>query len=162
MKVIIEMTREEARLAVSSGALLALLNEEETAANEKPCRSEPDTLAEVPEDEPDLEPAPTVTTASAAEVSVTAPLGTATTGQAPQQAVSQLTPSVMPVTPVATTERTYSTDELASAAMGLMQQGMQTQLQGLLKQFGVAALPELSKEQYGAFATALRGMGAQI
>ena len=32
----------------------------------------------------------------------------------------------------------------------------------LLKDFGVEALPTLQPEQYGAFATALRGLGAQI
>lgn len=46
--------------------------------------------------------------------------------------------------------------------MTLMDSGRQADLQGLLKTFGVEALPALPKEQYGAFATALRGMGAQI
>ena len=32
----------------------------------------------------------------------------------------------------------------------------------LVQQFGVNAIPELKPEQFGAFATALRGMGAQI
>ena len=138
MKVIIEMTREEGRLAVSSGALLALLNEEEPVQNEKMCCSYPDTLAAVPEVEPAQQPDPASPVAKPA-------------GQA-----------IAPAAPIATTERTYSLDELATAAMGLMQQGMQPQLQELLQQFGVIALPELPKGQYGAFATALRGMGAQI
>ena len=43
-----------------------------------------------------------------------------------------------------------------------MDQGRQKDLQNLLAQFGVTALPQLMKEQYGAFATALRGMGAPI
>lgn len=84
-----------------------------------------------------------------------------TTGQAPVQAVptAQIQP---PVTPVPTTERTYTLDELANAAMTLMDKGMQSQLQELLASYGVEALPALPKNLYGNFATALRGMGANI
>ena len=67
-----------------------------------------------------------------------------------------------PVTPVPTTERTYTLDELANAAMTLMDKGMQAQLQELLASYGVEALPALPKNLYGNFATALRGMGANI
>lgn len=63
---------------------------------------------------------------------------------------------------VATVPATYSLDDLSSAAMTLMDKGMQIQLQQLLAGYDVASLPELPKEQYGNFATALRGMGAQI
>ena len=56
----------------------------------------------------------------------------------------------------------YTLDDLARAGMTLRDSGRQADLQGLLKTFGVEALPALPKEQYGAFATALRGMGAQI
>lgn len=64
--------------------------------------------------------------------------------------------------PVPTTERTYSADELQVAAVSLVDKGMMAQLQGLLQQFGVQSLPELTPDKYGAFATALRGMGASI
>ena len=69
---------------------------------------------------------------------------------------------VAPVAPVPTTECTYSLDELANAAMTLMDKGMQNQLQELLASYGVEALPALPREMYGNFATALRGMGANI
>lgn len=77
-------------------------------------------------------------------------------------------PASVPVAPVAapaavpTSAPSYSLDDLARAAMTLMDVGRQGELQQLLQQFNVAALPMLPKEQYGAFATALRGMGAQI
>lgn len=71
------------------------------------------------------------------------------TNSAPQTAV-----------PTATTE--YTLDDLARAGMTLMDSNRQADLQQLLAQFGVAALPALPKEQYGAFATALREKGAQI
>lgn len=63
---------------------------------------------------------------------------------------------------VQTTTQEYVLDDIAKAAMTLMDKGMQGQLQELLNGYGVASLPELPKEQYGNFATALRGMGAQI
>ena len=84
----------------------------------------------------------------------------------PTAPITQAAPTVapvqqpVPVTPVPTTERTYTLDELANAAMTLMDKGMQTQLQELLAGYGVEALPALPKDQYGNFATALRGMGA--
>lgn len=76
----------------------------------------------------------------------------------------QTTPvQVAPVAPVVpTVEHTYTLDDLANAAMTLMDKGMQTQLQNLLAGYGVEALPALPKNQYGNFATALRGMGANI
>lgn len=76
---------------------------------------------------------------------------------------AQPTPPVQPSTPaVPTSQQTYTLDDLARAGMTLMDSGRQADLQGLLKQFGVEALPALPQEQYGAFATALRGLGAQI
>lgn len=77
------------------------------------------------------------------------------------QAVPQVTAPTQTVA-VPTAAKTYTLDELASAAMLLMDRGMQTQLQELLAGYGVEALPMLPPEQYGNFATALRGMGAQI
>lgn len=64
--------------------------------------------------------------------------------------------------PVPTSPTTYALDDLARAAGTLMDTGRQAELVGLLQQFGVASLPELPQAQYGAFATALRGLGAQI
>lgn len=76
---------------------------------------------------------------------------------APVQAPVQEAPAAVP-----TTTQTYSQDDLARAAMALMDAGRMNDLQALLAQFGVASLPELPESQRGAFATALRGMGAKI
>ncbi len=84
--------------------------------------------------------------------------------QAPAQ-LQQTTPSVQPApaqTAVPTSAPSYTLDELAKAAMTLMDTGRQAELQGLLAAFGVEALPALPKELYGSFATALREKGAQI
>ena len=88
----------------------------------------------------------------------------------PTAAPAQQTPASVPVAQTAapiqstvpTSAVSYTLDDLARAGMTLMDSGRQADLQGLLKNFGVEALPALPKEQYGAFATALRGMGAQI
>lgn len=56
----------------------------------------------------------------------------------------------------------YTLNDLATAAMMLMDSGRQAELQQLLAAFGVESLPALPEEQYGAFATALREKGAQI
>lgn len=77
----------------------------------------------------------------------------------PTQIVQQ--PVVVPQT-VQTTAQTYTIDDLAKAAMPIMDAGRQSELVQLLANFGVDRLPSLSPSQYGAFATALRGLGAQI
>jgi hypothetical protein len=80
--------------------------------------------------------------------------------QQPQQMMQQ--PVQQPITPVKTSVARYTMDDLANAAMALMDAGRQPDLLNLLAQFGVESLPALPPEQYGAFATALRGLGAQI
>ena len=77
-----------------------------------------------------------------------------------QPAPTAQTPPATPAVP--TSQQTYTLDDLARAGITLMDSGRQADLQGLLKQFGVEALPALPQGQYGAFATALRGLGAQI
>jgi hypothetical protein len=86
------------------------------------------------------------------------------TNPANQQPIQ--TAGVQPATtyqaPIQTTQQSYSKDDLAKAAMVLMDAGRQPELLNLLTQFGVNSLPEIPESQYGAFATALRGLGAQI
>lgn len=77
----------------------------------------------------------------------------------PQQGYGQQPPATVP-----TAAPTYTLDQISQAAAMLMDMGPQQHqaLMGLLQQFGVPALTALPKEQYGAFATALRGLGAKI
>lgn len=97
---------------------------------------------------------------------VTTPAQTAPVAQAPVvPAAPVATPTVpaveAPVVPTAAP--TYTLDDIARAGMTLMDSGRQAELLDLLtNKFGVQALPALPKEQYGAFATALRELGAQI
>ena len=65
-------------------------------------------------------------------------------------------------TPLPTTEQSYTQDQLALAAAQILDAGRQAELIQLLGNFGVQAVTQLPPEQYGAFATSLRGMGARI
>ncbi len=67
-----------------------------------------------------------------------------------------------PSNTVPTSAPVYTFDDLARAAGPLMDAGKTADLQALLRSFNVQALTQLPKEQYGAFATALRGLGARI
>lgn len=90
-----------------------------------------------------------------------APQPVYTAPAAPVQQPAYTAPPAAPV-PVPTTAPSYTLDDLTRAAIPLMDSGKQPALLQLLKDFGVEALPALQPEQYGAFATALRGLGAQI
>lgn len=91
-----------------------------------------------------------------------APVQTAPVQTTPVQQTAPIQQAA-PVQPqVATTAQTYTLDDLSRAAIPLMDNGKQAQLLDLIAQFGVTSLPELPAAQYGAFATALRGLGAQI
>lgn len=83
----------------------------------------------------------------------------------PQQTPVALTVNTVPQqtsAAVPTATATYTIDQLAYAASPLIDAGKLPELQALLGQFGVNILTELPAEQYGAFATALRGLGAKI
>ncbi|RDW17018.1 hypothetical protein CWR48_15555 [Oceanobacillus arenosus] len=102
--------------------------------------------------------------------------------QAPQQPVQQQAPVQQPEpiqqtpvqhpVPVAqqapvqqavpTTNPVYTIDQLAVAATQLMDAGKRDELIGLLGQFNVQALTALPQEQFGAFATRLRELGAKL
>jgi hypothetical protein len=81
---------------------------------------------------------------------------------APQ--VIQQPPVQQPVQPqgVPTSAATYTMDQLAVAATQLVDAGRRAELLQLLATFGAPALMQLPQEQYGAFATRLREMGARI
>lgn len=104
--------------------------------------------------------APVAPTAPAAPPAPAAPAAP-TAPAAPAAPTAPVAPAA-PAAPVPTTQVSYKPDDLARAAMSLMDSGRQPDLIALLGQFGVVSIPDLRPEQYGAFATALRGMGAQI
>ena len=96
-------------------------------------------------------------------VSTAAPVPTA---QAPvQQPVAQT-----PVTevqqsaaiPTSHVAQAYTVEQLQMAMAPLVDAGKMEEIRALLNSFGVPSIMDLQPDQYGALATALRGMGAQI
>lgn len=67
-----------------------------------------------------------------------------------------------PVTTAPTAAPQYTLEQLTKAGADLAQAGKMGQLLALLTQYGVQAVTQIPPEQYGAFATALRGLGAAL
>lgn len=82
-------------------------------------------------------------------------------------APAPIAPAPVPPAPVPTSapvapQAAYTFEQLQTAAGSLVTAGKQNDLLTLLGQFGLQAMTQLAPEQYGAFATALRGLGAKI
>lgn len=90
----------------------------------------------------------------------------------PAPAAAPVPPVAAPVTPPApapaapavpvTTAPTYTLDQIAKAGASLVDAGKMEPLLALLSRYGVQAVTQLAPEHYGAFATELRALGAQI
>ncbi|MGI6151788.1 MAG: hypothetical protein ACOYIR_07545 [Christensenellales bacterium] len=127
--------------------------------NPQPQRETPAVFAPEAASGPNEQPAATQAAVAPAAPAAHVPVATAPVApeESPASAASVQTPAV----PVAGAP-SYTFDDLARAAAPLMDAGKTAELQGLLRSFNAQALTQLPKEQYGAFATALRGMGARI
>ena len=120
-------------------------------------------------DKPPVQPAAPAMTQPVQQVAPATPQPVQTQQMAPvtpqpvqTQQMAPVTPPPVQQAPVQTAAPSYTADDLARAAMTLMDSGRQGDLINLLAQFGTEALTQLPQEQYGAFATALRGLGAPI
>lgn len=71
------------------------------------------------------------------------------------------TPAVPTAAPVAGAP-TYTLDQISRAGAALVDAGKRELLLALLSRYGVQAVTQLAPEHYGAFATELRALGAQI
>lgn len=129
---------------IKAAGMLAGLHGEEASPAQKPYSAQIAQATQIPAQAMTGQPSPAAPIAQPAQEAAPAP---------------QPAPAAAPVP---TAEHTYTAEELQVAAVALVDKGMMVQLQGLLQQFEVNSLPELPAEKYGAFATALRGMGAQI
>lgn len=102
-------------------------------------------------------PAPAPAPAPAAPVAAPSPAPAPTAGQT--SAAPGNTPA--PTVPVAGAPA-YTLDQISRAGASLVDAGKMQQLLELLGRYGVQAVTQLQPEQYGAFATELRALGAQI
>ena len=103
-------------------------------------------------------PAPTTAAPVAAPSPSPTPVTNAPTA-GPTSAVPGNTPA--PAVPV-TGAPAYTLDQISRAGASLVDAGKMQQLLELLGRYGVQAVTQLKPEQYGAFATELRALGAQI
>lgn len=89
---------------------------------------------------------------------------------APAQVTNNVTPPAPSPAPAAQTPTNtvptgaphYTMDMLAVAGTALIDAGRMGELCGLLAKYGVESVTALNPAQYGAFATDLRALGAQI
>lgn len=97
--------------------------------------------------------------ASPAPVPVT-PVPVAQPAAAPAP-VAQPAPAPAPAA-APTTARAFQFEDIQLAATSLCDTGKRAEVLALLAKYGIQALSALPAEQYGAFATELRGLGAKI
>ena len=114
--------------------------------------------------QPNINPAPPTDTATF-EPSIVVPAAS----PAPQTqdvAIPTTVPNTAnpaPVTPVVPTGApVYTLDQLARAGAALAQAGKMNEALALLAKYGIQTVSQLKPEQYGAFATELRALGAQV
>lgn len=117
-------------------------------------------------------PFPTAQQDPAAPVQQPQQAPTAAPAQQPMPAPAPVAPmpapatTAQPNTPVAGVPLAqppkYTVDQIMAAGAQLMDAGKVNDLMNLLHSFGVQAVMDLKPEQLGAFATALRDMGAKI
>ena len=89
------------------------------------------------------------------------PVEVAQTPTAPAQEAAKATQ--LEITPEnAQPIKTYTLDDLSRAGAELIDQGKMPQLIDLLKRHGVQAITQLKPEQYGAVATELNALGANL
>lgn len=102
----------------------------------------------------------------------TAPASTLPKGesaQAPAQAKAESVekakeePTQAPAQETVPTETpAYSFEQIQVACANLAREGKRTELGNLIKEFGLASLPDLQEDQYNAFALKLREIGGTI
>lgn len=105
-------------------------------------------------------------------VPVTAPAGTLPKGESAQALAQAKAESVeeakeevaqAPAQEAVPTETpAYTFEQIQVACANLAREGKRTELGNLIKEFGLASLPELKEDQYNAFALKLREIGGTI
>lgn len=105
-------------------------------------------------------------------VPMTAPAGTFPKGepaQAPAQAKAESAekakgePAQAPAQEAVPTETpAYTFEQIQVACANLAREGKRAELGNLIKEFGLASLPDLKEDQYNAFALKLREIGGTI
>ncbi len=111
-------------------------------------------------------PAATPNTASASSLAATAPTTPAPAPATTKPVTAAPTAAPAPTAPVVPLAQTpqFTLEQISRAGAELITKnpGILPQVNALLGQFGAQTLDKLRPDQMGAFATALRGLGAKI
>lgn len=143
--------------AIASGPDPSILTPDEPL----PVASYPTAPAPAPVSPAPVTPTQTPTPAPAAPVA--APVAAPSPAPAPTAGQPSAAPGNTPAPTVPVTGApTYTLDQISRAGASLVDAGKMQQLLELLGRYGVQAVTQLQPEQYGAFATELRALGAQI
>ena len=127
----------------------------------------------IPAPEGKAQPVQAVAAPAAAMPPISTPAAVASTPTPPQTApvmpimpapaaVPIAAPVPMPAAVPVATAPGYTLEQLGKAGAALVDAGKRDQLIVLLQRRGIQTLSQLDPSQYGAFATELRGLGAQI
>ena len=144
--------------AIASGPDPALLIPDE----QLPVSAYPATPAAAPVSPAPVNPTPGPAPTTAAPVAAPSPSPTPVTN-APTAGPTSAAPGNTPAPAVPVTGApAYTLDQISRAGASLVDAGKMQQLLELLGRYGVQAVTQLKPEQYGAFATELRALGAQI
>lgn len=144
--------------AIASGPDPALLIPDEPL----PVSAYPATPAAAPVGPAPVNPTPGPAPTTAAPVAAPSPSPTPVTN-APTAGPTSAAPGNTPAPAVPVTGApAYTLDQISRAGASLVDAGKMQQLLELLGRYGVQAVTQLKPEQYGAFATELRALGAQI
>lgn len=158
MKFIIELNAQETKTAAASGLIAAMADLdgcEEPLERLEPLNAMPPQPPAAPQQvTPPPAPAPPV------PLQPVDPAAQQAMQPAPPQPPQAPAPVEQPAVPTQTTA--YTQEQLALAATQLMDANKKQAVLDLLAKYGVQALTMLPKEQYGAFATDLRALGAKI
>lgn len=144
--------------AIASGPDPALLIPDEPL----PVSAYPATPAAAPVSPAPVNPTPGPAPTTAAPAAAPSPSPTPVTN-APTAGPTSAAPGNTPAPAVPVTGApAYTLDQISRAGASLVDAGKMQQLLELLGRYGVQAVTQLKPEQYGAFATELRALGAQI
>ena len=122
-------------------------------------------VVKAPETKPAIAPAPAARPQQVAPKAASVQQTGALFPPAPavQPAAAQPTPAPQPAPAVPTAPaRTYSLNDLLTAAAPLMDQGKFQELSALTAKYGVKSFTDIPKDQYGSVAVDLRALGAAL
>lgn len=155
------LTIEAPTLAAAMERLAQAIAQGHTGAPSVPVP--PPMPAQVAAAAPTAHPAPAPAPVAAPVAPAPAPVAAAPVS-GPQATLPDSVPAAAPIAAPVAPAPTYTVEQIGKAGADLATQapGKMPELLALLQKYGARAITELKPEQLGAFATELRGLGAEL